>query len=53
MRTTTPRISRVSEGRTVYDLMSGGRKLTEVVLNIPGVHNVSNSLAAVAPALTA
>lgn len=39
---------RVSEGRTVYDLMSGGRKLTEVVLNIPGVHNVSNSLAAAA-----
>jgi len=28
--------------------MSGGRKLTEVVLNIPGVHNVSNSLAAAA-----
>lgn len=43
-----PENIRVSEGCTVYDLMSGGRKLTEVVLNIPGVHNVSNSLAAAA-----
>lgn len=43
-----PENIRVSESRTVYDLMSGGRKLTEVVLNIPGVHNVSNSLAAAA-----
>ena len=43
-----PENIQVSEGRTSYDLMHGGEKLTEVVLNIPGVHNVSNSLAAAA-----
>ncbi len=38
----------VSEGRTQYELMSHGEKLADVTLNIPGVHNILNSLAAAA-----
>ncbi|MBO5453667.1 MAG: UDP-N-acetylmuramate--L-alanine ligase [Clostridia bacterium] len=39
------------KGCASYDLMSCGKKLTEIVLNVPGKHNVSNSLAAAAIAL--
>ncbi len=35
-----------------YDLMHNGKKLTEITLNVPGMHNVINSVAAVAVAYT-
>lgn len=40
-----------SGDKTIYDLYVKGQKLSEVVLRIPGKHNVLNSLAAIATAL--
>lgn len=40
------------KGCATYTAMYQGRALTSVKLNIPGMHNVSNSLAVIAAALT-
>jgi UDP-N-acetylmuramate--alanine ligase len=39
-----------SNGKPSFTVMRGGSALGEVTLNIPGIHNVSNSLASIAAA---
>jgi len=41
-------ISYNSKGCACYDLIKGGEKITRIELNVPGEHNISNSLAAAA-----
>lgn len=41
-----------SSGCASYDLIKDGKKITEVRLKVPGIHNVSNSLAAAAACYT-
>ena len=43
-----PRNIQVAEGQIRYELMHHGKKLVDITLNVPGVHNVLNSLAAAA-----
>ncbi len=48
---TAANISFDSSDKAEYDLVENGRIITHIVLSVPGAHNVSNSLAAIALAI--
>jgi len=44
---------RMKQGFAIFDLLKGGRIYEDITLGVPGEHNVSNALAAIAAAQTA